>query len=71
MGGTGLEPTPKPSGKPEGPAQSGAESGALGARDEVERMTDPSLDAVVQAWPRLAEATRRAVLRLVEGGRVT
>jgi hypothetical protein len=66
MGGTGLE---HPGESTENTATSptgGAESGALGAR---EAPIDPSLAAVVDAWPALPDAIKAGILAMVLAAR--
>jgi hypothetical protein len=49
--------------------QCAAESGAAGHRTGSHGAAiDPGLQRVVEAWPRLPEQIRRAVLALVESG---
>jgi len=42
--------------------QGGAESGALGAREAA---VDPSLAAVVEAWPKLPDGIKAGILAMV------
>jgi hypothetical protein len=70
VGDRGLEldsVTPCSEGDLGKPAQPhAAESGVIGAR---ETPIDPDLAVVVEAWPTLPEATRRAIVGLMQGER--
>jgi len=58
MGVTGLETPAELSGETGIPARCGTQSGTLA----------PELARVVDAWPTLAESTRRAILALASQG---
>ena len=63
VGGTGLEVPRENAGETVDSNRGGAECGALGAR---EAPADPELAAVIEVWPTLPDAIRRAVLAIVE-----
>ena len=58
----GIEPTPDSPGNTPISPQSGAESGALSAQSGL---IDDALQAVIDAWPKLPEAAKLAILELV------
>ena len=62
MAGTGFEPPGDFTRKSGYLPQGGAESGALGT--EVAQV-DLGLVAVIQAWPRLPDATRAGIVAMV------
>ena len=63
MGDTGLEPVNITGCKKQRPPVGGAESGAVGNNSTA---TDPDLAKVVEAWPRLPEPIKRAILAMIE-----
>ncbi len=62
MAGAGIEHPAQNGENSLGAGESGAECGALGAQNGT---VDPELAAVVDAWPKLPEAVRLAILALV------
>ena len=70
----GAELAGDSTGKTGVPVESGAESGALGARkppSDPDRMKpiDADLAAVIDAWPKLPEATRRSILAMIRAAK--
>ena len=63
VGRTGLEHLAKTTGKTSDSKASGAESGASEA-DSVD--SDPDLQRLIDVWPTLPEAIRRAIMAMVE-----
>ena len=61
---TDLRNRPLDSSLGNSPPDGAAESGAVGAASGA---ADPELARVVEAWPRLPAAVRRAILDLIEG----
>jgi hypothetical protein len=62
MGDTGLEPRADSSGEAAILPRGGAESGALAA---LEATIDPSLAAIVEAWPKVPEAIKVGILAMI------
>ena len=62
MGPTGVEHTPQTSGKTTLSELGGTESGTLGAQLALD---DADLRVVVDAWPSLSDATKKAILAMV------
>ncbi len=64
---TGLERLDESSGKSPVSARGGAKSDAIGAHAAL---IDADLRAIIDAWPTLPEADRRAVLAIIHASRV-
>jgi hypothetical protein len=58
----GIEPAPDSLGDATISAQGGAKSGALAPQ---QRIIDPALAALIDAWPTLPEAIRAGILAMV------
>ena len=63
IGDTGLEHLAKTTGKTSDSESGGAESGAVA--DEIGPI-DPELQRIIEAWPRLSEAVKSAILTLLD-----
>jgi len=63
MGDTGQEHPSKMPEKPAVPITGGTESGTL---QDWRRGLDPSLRAIVDAWPKLPEALRVGIIAMVK-----
>jgi len=70
VAGTGFELPQETTGNSSGSSQSGAESGALGARKPAfDALADPDLARLIEAWPTLPDAIRRAIVAMVEASK--
>jgi hypothetical protein len=70
---TGFEPLQDSSGKSPVSESSGAKLSAVGAPNPIldtdsKRVDDPDLLRLIEAWPKLNQRTKKAVLKLVGNG---